>query len=174
MKNSILILILLGFCSILMAQKPSTKPITTPGPTIDMSKINTKVDPSKYTIIEHINLSSTKNGIKISISEKEGSKKGEQKKGDPIKVNDDVTGLVCSVQKINFSETNFERIIAGGIEEKIFPGAFYHGVSIIDGSWKPYHIQRKNMKISLLDVSANSGNPDANIIPINGKLIEEQ
>ncbi len=47
-------------------------------------------------------------------------------------------GEFCTTRKVDLQESNFERIITGGILDKVFPGALYMASSIGDGSFVPY------------------------------------
>lgn len=51
---------------------------------------------------------------------------------------EETNGEFCTTRKVDLQESNFERIITGGILDKVFPGALYMATSIGDGSFVPY------------------------------------
>jgi Thiol-activated cytolysin/Ricin-type beta-trefoil lectin domain-like len=124
-------------------------------------------DPTLPRIYVLPGASDTKDGVRTNLSETPRSG-AETKLGGSN--TEEKPGMVCTTQKIRFSEGNFDRIIAGGIEEKIYPGAFYDAASIVKGTWQPYSIERNAMKISLVDVSAIPGNPNATVTPENSMI----
>ncbi len=117
--------------------------------------------------IDYIPIFPTNKGVQTSISDRQGENR-ETRVGDATM--EEKPGMVCTTQKISFSESNFERLIAGGIEEKVYPGAFYDGSSIAQGRWQSYAIARSPMRIGLVDVSGTTGNLQATIIPENGMI----
>jgi hypothetical protein len=66
-------------------------------------------------------------------------------------------GMSCTSRRVEFTESNFERIITGGIWDKLYPGAIYNAQSVADGRFTTIDIPRNPMTIAVNLVSASSG-----------------
>jgi|GEM_PF-1916952 len=67
---------------------------------------------------------------------------GPENKSQPERysntIEEETNGEFCTTRKVDLQESNFERIIIGGILDKTFPGALYMAPSIADGSFVPF------------------------------------
>jgi Thiol-activated cytolysin len=89
----------------------------------------------------------------VSISKT--NKESYEKAGDDQKKEEN--GMSCTSRRIEFAESNFERIITGGIWDKIYPGAIYNAQSVAEGGFKTLDLERKPMTIAVNLVSAGAG-----------------
>ncbi|MDX2068420.1 MAG: thiol-activated cytolysin family protein [Haliscomenobacter sp.] len=76
-------------------------------------------------------------------------------------------GMTCSSRRIEFTESNFERIISGGIWDKIYPGAIYQANSVADGSFRTLDLPRNPMRMAVNLIAAPSGKISTTIQPVN-------
>lgn len=76
-------------------------------------------------------------------------------------------GMSCSSQRVEFTESNFERIITGGIWDKIYPGVIYQANTVADGAFTTLNLPRNPMRLAVNLVSANSRILSTTIQPIN-------
>lgn len=67
------------------------------------------------------------------------------------------TGRICTSQQVELTVSNLERIVAKGISDQIYPGAFFQLNSVADGSFQNYNVARAPMEIAVDLVSRTSG-----------------
>jgi thiol-activated cytolysin len=79
----------------------------------------------------------------------------------------------CVTKQIELIEANFDRIVMGGITEKIYPGAMYYGRSVIQGSFEPLTFDRVPLNISIDLVSAESQQVGTRIGQVMPTLINQ-
>lgn len=76
-------------------------------------------------------------------------------------------GMSCSSRRVEFTESNFERIITGGIWDKMYPGVIYNAQSVADGRFMTLDVPRNPMTIAVNLVAAPSRGL-SRTLPANG------